>query len=147
MLIFKFLEPANLLPGSLGSIDIAFAIERDVAERISVQELDSPVQDANQTPQDAEECGADQVTIGRSIALSGRADLTQKLDDGDKEASETDTAETVRDGALEGTACGTLGHGVRREIPGAVYTGDRNVDGILEPSSAVSSAKEPRPFC
>lgn len=44
----------HLLPCILRSGDVALSVERNVAERVSVQELDSPVQDANQAAQDAE---------------------------------------------------------------------------------------------
>ena len=123
----------NLLPSILRSSDVALSVKRDVAECVSVQELDSPVEDANQTAQDAKQNRPHHVAITGSIALSGRAELTKSLDDSYKQTSKTDTAEAVGHGPLESTAGRALWHGVRVEIPGAVYAGDGSVDCVLQP--------------
>ena len=78
---------SNLLPGIFSSRDIRFAVQRDVRERISIQELDSPFKETNQTPKDTEENCADQVAISGSRSLSGRTYLSKELDDGNEQAS------------------------------------------------------------
>lgn len=64
--------------------------------------------------------------------LRNGADLTQRVDDCNEETAKADAAETRRDGALEGAACGALGHVVWTEIPAAIQARDGSMDDVLD---------------
>ena len=56
-------------PRLLGGLNVALAVQRNVAEGIAVNELDGPIEDADQALQNAEaDLGADIATLG-SIVL------------------------------------------------------------------------------
>ncbi|KFY62481.1 hypothetical protein V496_04569 [Pseudogymnoascus sp. VKM F-4515 (FW-2607)] len=136
-LIDERVNPAVLhhVPRRLGSGDIRLPVQRNVAERILVEELDEPVQQPNEAPQHTEHDLPDHVTLRRRVLLGHIARLAQELDDGHDEGAEADGAEGVGDGALEGAAGGALGEAgglLRAEVPGAVDAGDGDVDDVLE---------------
>jgi hypothetical protein len=134
-----------LLPGVLSGSNVRFAIERNIRKRVTVQELDRPVEQADETSKDAEHNRADNIAVASSRSLGSRADLSDELDDGNEQTTQTNATEAVGQGTLQGTAGRTLGEFliVRIEVPRAVYTRDGDVNGVFEPSGELSMARLP----
>lgn len=121
------------LPGTLRCVNIALSVQRNVAESIAVEELDCPIQEANQAAQTAEQDTTDDITVARCVLLRDRAQLAQELDDGNNQATKTNAAETVGDGTLESAAGSSLGLRIGVEVPRTVHAGNRGVDRVLQP--------------
>lgn len=119
-------------PGVLGCRDVCFAVERDVAEGVSVEEGDGPVQQANQTAQDAKQDVADHVAVRGSLGASHGAEMPHEVDDGDDQATEADGAEAVRQSSLERNTRGAAGEVVDAEVPRAIHASNGDVDYVLQ---------------
>lgn len=107
-----------------------------MAESISVQELQGPFEQSNQTAENAENDisnhAADTALVTGLLPGNG-AQLTEELNNSDEQATQTDGPEAVGKRTLGGSARGTLGKVVHAEIPGAVDTRDDGVNRVLEP--------------
>lgn len=104
-----------------------------MGEGIAIEELDGPVQDANDAAEDAEQDRANKIALGCFLLLSNGADLTQEVDDCNHKTTKTDASETVGHGAFESSPRGSRGQVVRAEIPRSIDAGYGGVDGVLEP--------------
>lgn len=60
------------LPGILGRREVGLSVESNVAEGISVEEIDSPLQDAENTSKNTEQNIAKDVTLRRPLTSSYR---------------------------------------------------------------------------
>lgn len=107
-----------------------------MTEGVAVEELKSPLEDAEQTAEDTENDIANHATnttVVKGLLTSDRAQLSEELDDGDKQASQADGTEAVSESASGRTACSVLGEVVDAKVPGTVDTRDDGVDCVLEP--------------
>lgn len=123
-------------PGVPGRGDVGLAVQRDVAERVAVDEGYQPVQERDEAPQDRGRDAADDVAFLELLPLHHRERLTQHVDDRDDQATEADAAEGVRRRPHERAAGGSFGKAAGKpapEIPGSVYTCDGGMDGVLQP--------------
>lgn len=125
----------DVLPGVLGGRDVGFAVEGNVGKGVVVDELDGPVEEADETAEEAEEDGADDVAGLGFAALRDGHRLAHELDQADDETAEADAAEGVRHRAAEGAASGARGHAagfLGAEVPRAVDAGDGSVDRLAD---------------
>ena len=91
-------------PGFFSSGDVSLAVEGDVGEGVAVDELDGPVEDADEAAEHAERDRRDDVA-GLGFLLLRDADrLPQHVDERDDQRAEADAAERVRNRAPERTA-------------------------------------------
>ena len=123
------------MPRRLGSRNVRLPVQRNVTKRILIEELHEPVEEANQAPKHTEQDLPHHVPLRRRVLLGDIARLAEELDDSDDQAAEADGAEAVGDGALEGATGGAFGESrrlLRAEVPGAVDTGDGDMDDVLE---------------
>jgi len=104
-----------------------------VAESISVDELNSPLQDTKKAANATEQSVSQHTAIRSLLVTSSGADLTDELDNSDQQATQSDGSKTVGQGSLRRSASGVLGEVVGVEVPRAVDAGNRGVDGVLEP--------------
>jgi hypothetical protein len=79
-----------------------------VGKGISIDELDSPIKQANEASQDAKEDSAQGVTLTSFGLLRYGTQLSEAVDDGDDQASKTDTSERVGHASLESTEGGVF---------------------------------------
>jgi hypothetical protein len=134
-LLFPEKHEVHLLPSSLRRYKVALSVESDVGEGVTVQELNRPVQNADQALQTAQEYDSNDISIlGRTLS-SRRANLAQELDDSHDETSKTDAAEAVCKGSLERPS----GRAFRKvvvahKVPRAIHTGNDYVYRIFQPS-------------
>lgn len=107
-----------------------------MAECVAVDELHSPIDQANNALQTAETRRADDISLLR-LRLLGYADsLADHVDECDDEGTKGDTAKGVGHAAFEGAAGGAARHAAGfagAEEPRAVDTGDGGVDGVFDP--------------
>jgi hypothetical protein len=104
-----------------------------VAKGISVQELDSPFQQGQDTAKTAEDDISNDVTLLRLLVSRDLDNLSDELNNRDKQASQADGSEAVGESALGGAAGGVLGKVVWAEVPTTVDARDNGVDGVLQP--------------
>lgn len=123
----------NLLPCVLSSRDVGLAVEGNVGEGIAVEELNSPVKDANEATKDAEKDRANQITLGGILLLSDGTELAQAVDDGNNKTAKADTSKAIGYRALESSPGRALWHVVRAKVPGAIDSRNGRVNGVLEP--------------
>lgn len=124
------------LPGVLGSGNVRFAVQSNVAESVAVEEFESPFEDRQEAAENAEDHIADHAadtTVIHGLLARNGAQLAQELNDGDEQTSQADGTEAVGEGTLGGTASGVLREVVDAEVPGAVDTRNDGVDGVLQP--------------
>jgi len=117
-------------------LKVRLAVQRDVAERISVQELESPLQEAEQAVDHAEDDVSNHVSntaAAANLVPRDGADLAQELDNGDEQAAQADGAEAVRQRAAGGATSRTLGEVVHAKVPGPVDARDGRVDSVFQP--------------
>jgi hypothetical protein len=120
-------------PSRFCALDVALTVQRHVAEGIAVDELHGPLENADETAQNAESNLANNVAITSCLVAGHRAELSQELDDGDNERSKGDAAKAVGEGTASGTASGALGWVARVEVPCAEDSRDDDMCGILDP--------------
>lgn len=120
-------------PCSLCRREIRLSEEGDIGKGVAVHKLDGPLHKAQDALYTAEEDGADQISLPGLGLLSYGAELTEEIDDGDKQTSQADGTETVRQGPPQGASGNLLGEGPRAIVPRAVDTGNGGVNRILEP--------------
>lgn len=98
-----------------------------------VDELNSPIQDADQALKNAQ--GDVRSEVSRICFLLARdtACLPKHIDYRNDQTSKTDAAETVGQRATCCASGDALGRVTRAEIPGSVNARDDNMDGVLEP--------------
>jgi hypothetical protein len=107
-----------------------------VAEGISVQKLQSPLEKGNEAAEDTEQDVSNHTTntaILASLLPCDGAHLAQELDNGDKQTAQTDGSEAVGKSALGRTAGRAFGEVVHAEIPCTIDSGDDGVNRVLEP--------------
>lgn len=107
-----------------------------MAEGVAIEELGGPLEQPDETAQDAENGvadGARDSALLASLAPHNRTDMSQKLDDRDNQASETDRTKAVCEGPLGGTTRRVLGEVVRAKIPRPVHASNGCVHGVLDP--------------
>jgi hypothetical protein len=80
-----------------------------VRKCVSVDELDSPVKQTDETSQYAEENTSHGIALTSFGLLRNRAQLSQAIDDSDYQAPKTDAAEGVGHASLESTQGRMLG--------------------------------------
>jgi hypothetical protein len=120
-------------PGCFGALDVALAVQRHVAESVTVDELHSPLEDPNKTTQDAEANLADNVAVASCLVASHGTELAQELDDGHDERAKGDAAKAVGKSTTSGAASSTFGRVVRAEVPCSIDTRDNDMSGVLDP--------------
>lgn len=121
------------LPGILGRREVGLSVESNVTEGVSVEEIDGPLQHAENTSKNTEYNIAKDVSLRRPLTSSYRAQVSQELNNGDKQASQANGSKAVCKCALGGATGGVLGEVVGAEVPGTVDASDDGVDGVLEP--------------
>lgn len=104
-----------------------------MGEGVAVEELHGPVEDADEASDDAPDDGGDDISVGRGGLPADGAELAKTVDDGHHQATQTDAAEAVCQGALEGSSRDLGGVVVGVEIPRSVDTRDGDMNCILEP--------------
>jgi len=104
-------------PCILRSRNVSLAVERDMAEGISVDKLHSPFKQTEQALKTAEEYINHDVAVPSLTLLCNRAEMTECVDYGHDEGTEGDRAEGVCQAALECAPCGSFGEVVRAEVP------------------------------
>lgn len=112
---------------------VCLSVQGNVGEGVAIQELNSPIQNPNQTTQDAKQDGGNNVALGGFVLSSNRADLAQEVDDGHNQTAETDAAKTVGQGSFQCAASSSPRQVVRVEIPGTIHTGNGDMDRVLQP--------------
>ena len=91
------------LPGIFGSLEVRLAVESDVTECVSVDELNCPVQDAEKTLQTAEHASTDHVALRGLLRLGNTAGLTKHVDNGNDQAAQGNGSKAVGGRTLECT--------------------------------------------
>lgn len=122
-------------PGVLRSRDVGLAVESNVDVSVLIEELHEPLNQAEQTSNDAENNvanHAEYATLIRSRAPGCVTDKTEELNDGDNETAKADGAEAVGQSAFRGGAGSVLGEVVDAEVPRSINTGDDGVDNVLD---------------
>lgn len=104
-----------------------------MTEGVAVDELDSPLQKTQQAADTAEDGVSDKASVCALLIASGVANLTKELDNGNQQATQSNGTKAVCQGALGRGTGGILGKVVRVKVPRAVDTGNRCMDGVLEP--------------
>jgi hypothetical protein len=107
--VLRVCKGQYLLPRVFRGRNVRLAIQRNVRKRITVQELDSPLKNTDKAAKNAEQDGAYEVPVSSRRSLGSRADLSQELNNGDKQTAKTDASKAVRQRALEGAASCTFG--------------------------------------
>ena len=103
---------------------------------ITIDKLDCPIHDPNQTAQATEGHRSDGIALRSLVVLRDAAGLAEHVDESDDKRAETDAAKGVSHGALEGASGGATRHTARlagAEEPAAVDAGDGGVDGVFDP--------------
>lgn len=108
---------------------------------VAVDELDGPVEDADQTLQDAKENVTDNVPVSAGLALCDGADLSEAVNDGDNETSKADAAEGVGHGTTESPSGCSFREVLAAKVPGAIDAGDCDVDDVLDDLGGVICGK------
>lgn len=117
--------------------NICFAIQRDMAKGVFVQELKGPIEQGYQAAQHAKECHANEpsnATLVTSLLPGNRAQLTQQLYNGHQQTSKADTSKGIGESSLGGPARGSFGKvaATTREEPGSVDSCNRRVNHVLD---------------
>jgi hypothetical protein len=76
------------LPSVLCALEVVLAVQRHVAEGIAVDELNSPIEQANDALQEAKGNAAAHVASLGLLLLRNRAQLANAVDDGDQETAQ-----------------------------------------------------------
>ena len=97
-----------------------------------VNELDSPVQDSDQTLKNTERNFRSEVSRICFLLACDTACLSEHVDNCNDQTSKTNTAETVGQGATGSSSGDVLGRVVRAEVPRAVNSRDDDMDHVLE---------------
>lgn len=119
-------------PGFFGTSKVCLAIQGDVTESISVDELQSPLHQPEDALQEAKEDICDHISRSSGLIARGRASEAQKVQNCDEKTAESDGAKAVRQGSARCSSSGALGWVVGREIPTAIHARDGSVNHILE---------------
>ena len=107
-----------------------------MAECVTVDELDGPIDQSDDTAEKTETDFSDYVSLCGFLLLSYTDCLAEHIDQRHDERSKADTAETICHCATEGPACSTTGHTAwfsTAEEPRPVHACDGRVKGILDP--------------
>ena len=107
----------NLRPGILRGRDVRLPVQCNMRERISVQELHRPVQQADQAAENAESDHADDVAVLCALLSRHTAYLSQTVDDRHDQTAKANRAETVRQGTLQRAPRRPRREVVHAEIP------------------------------
>lgn len=107
-----------------------------MAEGITIEEGHKPVQERDETTEDPGEDAPDNVSVLGFLLLGHGTCLTEHVDKGNDQTSETDATERIGCRPLEGTASSTSGQTARCPtvvVPRAIDTSNRCMNCVLEP--------------
>lgn len=100
---------------------------------ISVEELNRPLEQAQETAHDTEERISNHATVGSLLVSSGLTHLAKELNNGDQQTTQTDRAKAVSQSSAGSSTGSVLGEIVDAKVPRAVDTSDDGMNCVLEP--------------